>query len=56
MTINEYNNNTITIIKADKNKYLALQGRENSVDLIGKPIQIMFDNSGNFPNLEERKF
>lgn len=55
MTRNEYNNGTIIVIKADKNKYLALRGRNNSVDLIGKPIQLMYNNKDNIPDLEERK-
>lgn len=50
----EYNNKTITIVTADDNKYLVLAGRENSEDLIGKPQQIIFNNSGIIPELEER--
>lgn len=54
MRKNEFNNKTITIIEADIGKYLALNGRNNSEDLIGKPTRIVFDNSGNVPQLEER--
>ena len=40
---------------AEKGKYLALKGIENSEELIGKPTRITFDDAGITPEFEERE-
>lgn len=51
MTKHSYNKNTITIVEAEKGKYLV----PKNVEQIGKPIQIIFDNSEEIPEFEERE-
>lgn len=53
MTLNELRMNTI--ITAENGKYLALKNAENSEELIGKPVRIIFDNTGIVPEFEERE-
>ena len=54
MTIHEYNKNTITIITADKDKYLVIKNEDGSIQEIGRPTQIIFDNSVGLPAFEEK--
>lgn len=57
MTKHEYNKNTITIITADKGKYLIPKNLPEDTDIsaMGKPTQIIFDNTGIIPEFEERE-
>lgn len=43
-----------TLVTADKNKFLILKDTDNSEKLIGKPVRMIFDNSGTIPEFEER--
>lgn len=45
----------VTIITAEPKHYLALAKHEDSEMVIGKPVRIIFDNSGVIPELEERE-
>lgn len=54
MMIHEYNKNTITIITADKDKYLVIKNEDGSIQEIGKPTQIIFNNSVKIPAFEEK--
>lgn len=57
MIIHSYNKNSITIIMADKDKYLVPKNLPEDIDItsMGKPTQIIFDNSGVIPEFEERE-
>lgn len=48
---NEYEKDTI--ITAERGKFLKLVGREDSVEIIGKPERIIFSNEGTIPEFEE---
>lgn len=43
----------VTIVTAERNRFLKLKGNENSINLIGKPIRIIFSNTENMPEFEE---
>lgn len=45
--------NTVTIITADRDKYLKLVNVDNSEEIIGKPERIILNNKGNIPEFEE---
>ena len=47
--------NKVTIVRAENNMFLKLQGElsEHSEEIIGKPIEMVFDNSGKIPEFEE---
>lgn len=51
MEISKFKNQTV--ITAERGKYLKLKGNEESENIIGKPIRIIFDNSKEIPELEE---
>lgn len=53
MIRNEYEKDTI--ITAERGSYLKLVGREDSVELIGKPERIIFANEAAIPEFEEVK-
>ena len=46
-----------TIITADRGKYLVPKNLPENITLedMGKPIRIIFDNTGNIPEFEERE-
>lgn len=52
MILNRYED--VTIVNADKDKYLVLKGVDNSEELIGNPVRIIFSNENVVPELEER--
>lgn len=54
MVKHQYNKNSITIITASNNKYLALKNMENSESVIGRPTQIILSNTSDIPEFEER--
>lgn len=54
MTIHKYNKNTVTIVIADKNKYLVIKNEDGSIQEIGRPTQIIFNNSVEIPTFEEK--
>ena len=43
----------VTIVTAERNRFLKLKDNEDSVNLIGKPIRIIFSNTENIPEFEE---
>lgn len=43
----------VTIVTADSGKYLKLKEYEDSEEIIGKPVRMIFDNHGNVPEFEE---
>lgn len=49
-----YNKNTITIVEADEGKYLVLKDLPEDVNF-GRPTRIIFDNSAEVPEFEERE-
>lgn len=48
MNIDKFKNNTI--VTADKGKYLKIKGSKAK---IGRPVRIIYDNSGEIPEFEE---
>lgn len=55
MQIREYGKGKVILVIAEKGKYLALKGIENSEELIGKPIRITLEQPGIIPEFEERE-
>ena len=55
MQISTFKNNTI--ITADTGKYLVPKNLPEGITLedIGKPVRIIFDNTGAIPEFEERE-
>lgn len=55
MQISKFKNNTI--ITADKGKYLIPKNLPEDITLedMGKPVRIIFDNTGIIPEFEERE-
>ena len=55
MQISEFKNNTI--ITADRGKYLIPKNLPDGISLedMGKPVRIIFDNTGVIPEFEERE-
>lgn len=51
MLKNTYTN--VTMIVAERGKYLRLVGVDNSEELIGKPERMVLNNLGNIPEFEE---
>lgn len=51
MSINKYENNTI--VTTTKGKFLKLKEVENSEELIGRPVRIIFSNTAEIPEFEE---
>lgn len=51
MMKHEYAN--VTIVTADRGKYLKLVGVDNSEELIGRPERILLNNTGKVPEFEE---
>ena len=43
----------VTIVTAEKGKFLKLKSLENSEEIIGRPLRIIFDNSKEIPKFEE---
>ena len=44
---------TVTLVTADRGKYLRIANLENSEEVFGKPERIVFNNQGIIPELEE---
>lgn len=55
MQTREFMKGKVLLFLAEKGKYLALKGIENSEELIGKPTRITFDDAGITPEFEERE-
>lgn len=55
MQTREYGKGKVILVVAEKGKYLALKGIENSEELIGKPTRMTLDNAGITPEFEERE-
>lgn len=57
MRIGKFNKNTITIIEADEGKYLVPKNIpvESDIAKMGKPIKVIYDNTGVVPEFEERE-
>lgn len=57
MRIGKFNKNTITIIEADDGKYLVPKNIPEELNTIemGKPIKVIYDNTGVVPEFEERE-
>lgn len=51
MTIDKFNK--VTVITADRNKFLKLKEEDHSEDLIGRPERIILNNAGKIPEFEE---
>ena len=49
-----YKNTTITIVDAEKGKYLVFKDAPEELNL-GRPTKIIFDNSAEIPELEEKE-
>lgn len=45
----------VTEIQADIGKYLVIKGEHFNEINIGKPVMILFDNSGDIPEVEEKE-
>ena len=44
---------TVTIITAENHNYLKLKEVENSEELIGKPVRMIFSKDGKLPEFED---
>lgn len=55
MNIREYGKGKVILVVAEKGKYLALKGIENSEELIGRPIRVTLEKAGIVPEFEERE-
>jgi hypothetical protein len=55
MRIDKLQNVTIITVDDPRKSYLALKNTENSKQLIGKPVRMIFNNTGIVPEFEERE-
>lgn len=46
----------VTIFTAEKDRYLVIEGKKDSENLIGKPVRIILSNKGTIPEFDEKEF